>query len=399
MAPSPNAVFLISTKLPIRAPAPISAPGRRRANGPMMAPGPTRQCSRWLKARISAPSAISTPGPRMTLGADYDVAAQRRVPGEEHGLRRGHGGAAQHRGAPCLGLEGGLGLRQLHPVVDAQRLRLAAAHHAGAQVLAAGQPDHVGQVVFALGVVVADPGQQVEQGRAVGRDDAGVAGADGTFFLAGVPGLDDPLQRAAGAGDHAAITAGLRRLETEGDKIGAPGPGRDHGAKRFGRDEGGVGEQDEDIAGENRPARVGPCAPRGRCRAAPPVRRSSHRASGCARHRRPRRPPLRSLCRRRRRGGRGPATAPNVWRGAASARRRWGAAPSPGPSASARPCRRQGSRRRPPGGSCSQWSSTPYTGCQRREKEFCGSESVSEDRLQAVNEGSRRECDRSIKRI
>ena len=49
--------------------AAMRVPGRSRANGPMLAPGPTCACSRCEQARICAPSPTATPGPKNTFGS------------------------------------------------------------------------------------------------------------------------------------------------------------------------------------------------------------------------------------------------------------------------------------------------------------------------------------------
>ena len=50
-------------------------------------------------------------------------------------------------------LEDFLGLGQLHPIIDPQRLGLVAEHRAAGHPGLAGEPDHIGQVDLALGIV------------------------------------------------------------------------------------------------------------------------------------------------------------------------------------------------------------------------------------------------------
>ena len=47
----------------------MSAPGRKRANGPTRAPLRMRTPTMWQLARISTPSSTTTPGPKNTLGS------------------------------------------------------------------------------------------------------------------------------------------------------------------------------------------------------------------------------------------------------------------------------------------------------------------------------------------
>ena len=55
----------------------VTVPGRRRAKGPTSQLGPILAPSMWLKARIVAPSATFTPGPKTTLGSIVTVWAVR----------------------------------------------------------------------------------------------------------------------------------------------------------------------------------------------------------------------------------------------------------------------------------------------------------------------------------
>ena len=70
--PRSTMAFLISTKLPTWTSSAISAPGRRRAKGPMLAPRLTWQPSRWQKAWIVGA------GLDGDAGAEDDVRADRR---------------------------------------------------------------------------------------------------------------------------------------------------------------------------------------------------------------------------------------------------------------------------------------------------------------------------------
>ena len=69
-------------------------------------------------------------------------------------------GAFQHRGAPHPALEDRFSLSQLNPVVDAKRFGLVAQDGTARQAVLAGQPDHIGEVILALGVVIPDAVQQ-----------------------------------------------------------------------------------------------------------------------------------------------------------------------------------------------------------------------------------------------
>ncbi|VXC06974.1 hypothetical protein NOCARDAX2BIS_400209 [Nocardioides sp. AX2bis] len=97
-------------------------------------------------------------------------------------------------------------LGQLHPVVGA----LGLAHvgdrvGAGVQARLAGQADQVGEVVLALGVVVAQPRQRLEEEVGVEGQDPGVDLGDLALGGRGVLLLDDRLDLAVGVAQHPAV--------------------------------------------------------------------------------------------------------------------------------------------------------------------------------------------------
>ena len=94
-------------------------PGRSRANGPTSRPSPIVAPSIWLKARIVAPSAISTPGPKTTCGSISHVAAELRVVGEPDGFRVDQGRALVQRLLAPAALPFDLEVSELGAAVDA----------------------------------------------------------------------------------------------------------------------------------------------------------------------------------------------------------------------------------------------------------------------------------------
>ena len=103
--------------------APSSVPGRSRANGPTIAPGPTRQPSRWLKARISAPARDRDARPEHHVRADRHVRRKSRVGAQEHRCRVDHASrrppSPRARSRACTDR---LGRRQFGARVDAAQL-------------------------------------------------------------------------------------------------------------------------------------------------------------------------------------------------------------------------------------------------------------------------------------
>jgi len=111
-------------------------------------------------------------------GFDGRAYADVRVPGEVDGVGGAHGHALRQEMIALGLLEQRLGLGQFGLRVDAHDRVFGGEDGAGRGAALARQLDHVGQIVFALGVVVRHLGQQLEQQADRGRHDAGVAGGD-----------------------------------------------------------------------------------------------------------------------------------------------------------------------------------------------------------------------------
>ena len=107
-------------------------------------------------------------------------------------------------------------LGQLDAGVDAQALGgvVGGERQHGAAGVAA-DLEHVGEVELALGVVIADPGQRVEQGAGVEAVEAGVALVDRRLIGRGVLLLDDALDLPVGIADDAAVAGGVVQLHGE----------------------------------------------------------------------------------------------------------------------------------------------------------------------------------------
>ena len=104
-----SSAFLISTKLPIWASAPISAPGLSRAKGPMLGAFATR-CARLSiceKARMVTSSSMIDAGAEDDMRLDSDIAADPGVGTEKDGFGRDERGAARHGGFAVALLDGG----------------------------------------------------------------------------------------------------------------------------------------------------------------------------------------------------------------------------------------------------------------------------------------------------
>ena len=168
-------------------------------------------------------------GPEHHKGLDHGTSGDLRVMAEHDGLRGRHGDARVQKPLPHPLLEGSLRLGQLGLAVHPHDRGLRREHGPHLQPPPAGQPDHVRQIVFLLGIVVADLGQQAEQQGPGSRQHAGIAQTDGQLLRRGVPGLDDPVESLALADQQPTIGAGIRRLEAEDGQVGTGLPGGEQG--------------------------------------------------------------------------------------------------------------------------------------------------------------------------
>ena len=173
-------------------------------------------------------------------GADQHVAPQLRVMREDHGFGLHQRRAARHGGVTQTALHLGLGLGQLGAAVDAAQLLLGRFHGFHPPALTRRQRHHIGEVVFALGVVVADRAQPAEQLRGRCGDHARIAQPDSPFSGRGIRPFDDARHAARRVGDDAAIAAGIgraHRQQRQGRGIG----GRAQAPQRCHRDQRVVG--------------------------------------------------------------------------------------------------------------------------------------------------------------
>ena len=140
----------------------------------------------WQKAWITAPSAIVTPGPNTTCGSIVQSRPS-LVSAENHTLSGSISVApfVERLLAPApLPVE--LEMREFGAAVDPRGLeRLALDRHRLAPV-AHRHHDHVGQIIFVPGIVVADRCEPAEQRLAVDRHHPRIAQAHRALGLAGV---------------------------------------------------------------------------------------------------------------------------------------------------------------------------------------------------------------------
>ncbi len=182
--------------------------------------------------------------------ADGDVAAQPRVERQEHAGRVGQGRPCRHRQGAQADLHQRLGHRQVGAGVDAQHLFGRRLDDGAVAAVGTGQGDHVGQIVLALGVVVADPVQPSEQAGSVDGHDAGIAQIDAELLGRRVAGLADGLERTVRPQHQPPVGRRIVGPEPEHHHRRCRiGPARHaHGLEGFRRDQRRIAEDDEHVA-------------------------------------------------------------------------------------------------------------------------------------------------------
>ena len=169
-----------------------------------------------------APSSMTTPGADHHVGLDHHVLADARVMAEKHRLGRDQRRASGHRlGAQAL-LHRGFGLGEFGARVDAEHLFAVGLDHARLEPVAARKRHGIGEIEFALGVVVADPAEQAEQRLgAAEAHDAGIAERERALGRACVFLLANAGEPPALVEQQAAIARRVLRLEADDHEVRA----------------------------------------------------------------------------------------------------------------------------------------------------------------------------------
>ena len=167
-------------------------------------------------------------------GFDFDIILDLRVVGQEHRVGRDHRDTVRQQGGAAALLELGFGIRQFSAAVDASD-RDFVGHGEGAfDAIGARQSRHIGQVIFALGVVVLEQRGPVEEFLRIGGVTAGIAQHHALFGFRSVLEFDNAVEEAVRRQQHAAIRARIGRFKGQQSQ-----PGADLGRKAFGDHLGG----------------------------------------------------------------------------------------------------------------------------------------------------------------
>ena len=153
--------------------------------------------------------------PEDDVRTNDDILTDFRVIGKINRLRIEQRRTVLHRTPPRAGLEETFGFGELHPRIDAEDfLFVGFDDNRGASALAR-ETDNVREVIFALGVVVADLRQKLRQRFGFDSDDAGIAEGDLQLLRARIFRFDDRFKRPVRA--ELQTTVGARRVRAEAE--------------------------------------------------------------------------------------------------------------------------------------------------------------------------------------
>ncbi len=145
-------------------------------------------------------------------------------------------------------LQRGFGLGELRLGVDAAHVVLLGLDHDRLQPHGPGDRDGIGEIIFAFAIVVADPLEDGERGRAGKRHQAAVAESDRPFGRTGIELLADGDELAAFQ-HEAAIAGRIPRPKAEHDDRGTLGECVAHPDQRLRPNQRRVAEDDENVVG------------------------------------------------------------------------------------------------------------------------------------------------------
>ncbi len=176
---------------------------------------------------MMASASMVTPGPKTTFGSISTSGADHRIMGEEDRFRRDHRDACQHHLAAAALLPELFDIGEFGTGVAAGQFGLGGHDDAGAAAIGARDFHHVGQVIFALGIAVADAAEQIERLAAVDGHQAAIAERDGAFGFRCILVLADGDEVAV-FHQQTAIAGRVGGLEADDDDViavGQAGPG------------------------------------------------------------------------------------------------------------------------------------------------------------------------------
>ena len=177
---------------------------------------------------------------------DQNILGNLRIESEEHGFRGNHRHTGHHHLVSAALLPDSLDHRQLGAVVAAGQFRFRCLD--GNRLASPGADDlnDIGQVIFTLGIGIADLAEQFQRLGAIDCHQAAVAIGDLLFVLGRILLLADRHKRAV-VDEQPAVTGGIGGLKADDDDIVAVGEPLACGQKRCRGDQRRVAEDDENI--------------------------------------------------------------------------------------------------------------------------------------------------------
>ncbi len=130
-------------------------------------------------------------------------------------VRRDKRGAFRHYRFPLTRLPARLGLGQVSARIDAQNFAGIPANRSRLQPPGARQADHVGQVIFLVGIVVRDLAQKFEHQLGIACHHARIDQSHGPFGFVRILVLDDSFKFAGLVCDQASVGARRVRLKAQ----------------------------------------------------------------------------------------------------------------------------------------------------------------------------------------
>ena len=182
---------------------------------------------------------------------NHAVGLQQGIVLQDDAVRMLQGCALLHRPAAQALLHDGLGTGEFELGVDALHFfRVRRFDNGGIEPFGRRQGNQVRQVVFALGVVVADLLQQREQRFGPPQQQSRPTEVERPLLRAGVLLLDNAGKRPGAVQNQTAISGGIVRPETQPDEIGGTGfpPCGQHGLKGLAGDERPIAIEHQDLS-------------------------------------------------------------------------------------------------------------------------------------------------------
>ena len=185
------------------------------------------------------------------MGLDDDVPADLGIPAEKHRLGRDERRAVRHRRIAQPALHDGFGRGELGARIHAEDLAFIGRDHARLEPLGMGERHGVGEIEFLLGVVVADPPEEIEQGPARAKThDPGIAKLERPLGLACILLLANSDEPSPFIEKEPAIARRVLGLEADDGEIGARLERGANFADRLGAQERRIAVKDQNLTGE-----------------------------------------------------------------------------------------------------------------------------------------------------